>query len=58
VNMTDPRITEIERYGEPSALRPFLDDFGNFVKRRDRQEMEQAAEDAEWETRHEKEMFE
>jgi hypothetical protein len=57
VNMTDPRILEAEETGG-NFVREYLDDFGNFVKRRDRQEMEQAAEDAEWETRHEKEMFE
>jgi hypothetical protein len=57
VNMTDPRILEAEKTGG-NFVREYLDDFGNFVKRRDRQEMEQAAEDAEWETRHEKEMFE
>jgi hypothetical protein len=57
VNMTDPRILEAEETGG-NFVREYLDDFGNFVKKRDRQEMEQAAEDAEWETRHEKEMFE
>jgi hypothetical protein len=57
VNMTDPRILEAEKTGG-NFVREYLDDFGNFVKRRDRQEMEQAAEDAEWETRHEEGLFE